>query len=53
MGIKSAIRKAITENTKYNAKKVWSIDVSDGWYEGEYYMIIEVGLTKKKRKKKK
>lgn len=47
--IKSEIKKAITENSKYKAVKVWSIKV-DEYVDGPDVMWIEVTVQKKKKK---
>lgn len=54
MSLKSAIKKAITENSKYKVIKVWSVefepsnDYTNG--PGHGYLNIEVSVKKRNRK---
>jgi hypothetical protein len=49
MALKSAIKKAITANTKYTAVKVWKPEISEN-YAGEMTMTLEITIRKKNRK---
>lgn len=51
MALKSEIKKAITLNSKWNAKKVWGIK-NDLNHDGSYTLWIEVTATKKSKPKK-
>lgn len=52
MALKSAIRKAITENTNFSVVKVWDHDIDGPNWDGTFNMVIEITLRKKKRRKK-
>ena len=50
MKLKTAIRKAISENSKFQVVKVWDVDISEDYqHEGNLYktMIIEVQVKRK------
>jgi len=52
MRLKSAIRKAITDNSKYRAVKVWNISYTSSYEEyaqGYKTMTIEIQVKKKKK----
>lgn len=49
--LKSEIKKAITNNSKYTAGRVWKVEVTENLAE-EMTMWIEVSVKKKRGKKR-